>query len=86
MTTRRRGCIRAAPYVDEFGESDQGFRCLSILVYPIIFNCRRGNPLHLNQALYNKLKQLWMSQGIAEEVVNQFDIDNRNIQFDFIHL
>ncbi|KAK6042279.1 hypothetical protein COOONC_20216 [Cooperia oncophora] len=26
MTTRNRGCFRPAPYVDEFGEADQGFR------------------------------------------------------------
>lgn len=26
LTNRMRGCIRAAPYVDEFGEVDQGFR------------------------------------------------------------
>ncbi|KAJ1361782.1 hypothetical protein KIN20_021119 [Parelaphostrongylus tenuis] len=55
MTTRNRGCFRAAPYVDEFGEADQGFR--------------RGNPLHLNEELYHKLRQLWLQQGIAEEVV-----------------
>ncbi|KJH53349.1 hypothetical protein DICVIV_00472 [Dictyocaulus viviparus] len=71
MTTRNRGCFRAAPYVDEFGEADQGFR--------------RGNPLHLNEELYHKLKQLWLQQGIAEEVVNQYEIDHRNMQYDWGH-
>ncbi|CAD6191000.1 unnamed protein product [Caenorhabditis auriculariae] len=71
MTTRKRGCFRAAPYVDEFGEVDQGFR--------------RGNPLHLNAELYHKLKLLWIQQGITEEVVNRYDMDHRNMQFDWAH-
>ncbi|ETN84892.1 ATP-dependent Clp protease adaptor protein ClpS [Necator americanus] len=71
MTTRNRGCFRPAPYVDEFGEADQGFR--------------RGNPLHLNEELYHKLRQLWLQQGISEEVVNQYEIDHRNMQYDWGH-
>ncbi|EGT32553.1 hypothetical protein CAEBREN_21443 [Caenorhabditis brenneri] len=71
MTTRQRGCFRPAPYVDEFGEVDQGFR--------------RGNPLHLNHELYQKLKSLWLQQGITEEVVNYNEIDYRNVQYDWAH-
>ncbi|KAF1770368.1 hypothetical protein GCK72_002186 [Caenorhabditis remanei] len=71
MTTRKRGCFRPAPYVDEFGEVDQGFR--------------RGNPLHLNSELYQKLKSLWLQQGITEEVVNYNEIDYRNVQYDWAH-
>uniref|UniRef100_A0A8R1IPE3 E3 ubiquitin-protein ligase n=1 Tax=Caenorhabditis japonica TaxID=281687 RepID=A0A8R1IPE3_CAEJA len=71
MTTRKRGCFRPAPYVDEFGEVDQGFR--------------RGNPLHLNRELYQKLKTLWLQQGITEEVVNYNEIDYRNVQYDWAH-
>ncbi|CAI2303389.1 unnamed protein product [Caenorhabditis sp. 36 PRJEB53466] len=71
MTTRKRGCFRPAPYVDEFGEVDQGFR--------------RGNPLHLNNELYQKLKTLWLQQGITEEVVNYNEIDYRNVQYDWAH-
>ncbi|CAB3407459.1 unnamed protein product [Caenorhabditis bovis] len=71
MATRKRGCFRPAPYVDEFGEVDQGFR--------------RGNPLHLNPDLYQKLKLLWLQQGITEEVVNYNEIDFRNIQYDWAH-
>ena len=41
-------------YVDEFGETDPGFR--------------RGNPMHLNMELYWKLQRVWMYQEIAEEV------------------
>ncbi|KAK6013631.1 hypothetical protein OSTOST_21050 [Ostertagia ostertagi] len=45
----------------------------------------RGNPLHLNEELYHKLRQLWLQQGIAEEVVNQYEIDHRNMQYDWGH-
>lgn len=64
LTTRARGCFLPAPYVDEFGETDFGFR--------------RGNPLHLNKELYAKLERIWLHQSISEEVVNQNEIDNRN--------
>ncbi|EPB72222.1 ATP-dependent Clp protease adaptor protein ClpS [Ancylostoma ceylanicum] len=46
---------------------------------------RRGNPLHLNEELYHKLRQLWLQQGISEEVVNQYEIDHRNMQYDWGH-
>ncbi|KHN74188.1 E3 ubiquitin-protein ligase ubr-1 [Toxocara canis] len=71
LTSRARGCFHAAPYVDEFGETDFGFR--------------RGNPLHLNHELYAKLEHLWLHQGICEEVVNQYEIDHRNIGFEWQH-
>uniref|UniRef100_A0A0N5AYI4 E3 ubiquitin-protein ligase n=1 Tax=Syphacia muris TaxID=451379 RepID=A0A0N5AYI4_9BILA len=64
LTTRARGCFLPAPYVDEFGETDFGFR--------------RGNPLHLNKELYAKLERIWLHQSISEEVVNQNEIDSRN--------
>uniref|UniRef100_A0A915CE69 E3 ubiquitin-protein ligase n=1 Tax=Parascaris univalens TaxID=6257 RepID=A0A915CE69_PARUN len=71
LASRARGCFHAAPYVDEFGETDFGFR--------------RGNPLHLNHELYAKLEHLWLHQGICEEVVNQYEIDHRNIGFEWQH-
>ncbi|CAI4229946.1 unnamed protein product [Auanema sp. JU1783] len=71
LTSRARGCFRPAPYVDEFGETDQGFR--------------RGNPLRLNAQLYKKLCRLWLTQGISEEIVNQYEIDPRNHQYDWSH-
>ncbi|CAJ0578381.1 unnamed protein product, partial [Mesorhabditis spiculigera] len=71
LASKTRGCLKAAPYVDEFGETDVGFR--------------RGNPLHLNREQYNKLRQLWIHQGLMEEVVNQFDLDHRNYGYDWVH-
>ncbi|KAI6183003.1 E3 ubiquitin-protein ligase [Aphelenchoides bicaudatus] len=69
LTSSKRGCHKAAPYVDEFGETDQGFR--------------RGNPLYLNRELYKKYQRLWLHQNVTEEVVNQYEINYRNIGFDW---
>ncbi|KAH7722004.1 Zinc finger in N-recognin family protein [Aphelenchoides avenae] len=71
LTAPKRGCHKAAPYVDEFGETDSGFR--------------RGNPLHLNADLYWKIQRLWLHQEIAEEVLNQYEINHRNIAFEWQH-
>ena len=42
-------------YVDEYGETDR--------------NMRRGAPLHLNITRLSKLRKLWFSGGISNEVV-----------------
>ena len=42
------------PYVDKFGEMDQGLN--------------RGNPLTLWREQYDKLNRLWIAHGIPEEV------------------
>uniref|UniRef100_A0A1I8B9X3 E3 ubiquitin-protein ligase n=1 Tax=Meloidogyne hapla TaxID=6305 RepID=A0A1I8B9X3_MELHA len=66
-----RGCFKNAPYVDEFGETDPGFR--------------RGNPMRLNKELYWKIQRQWLHQEIAEEVLNQYELNHRNIAFDWQH-
>ncbi|MCP9260595.1 E3 ubiquitin-protein ligase ubr-1 [Dirofilaria immitis] len=71
LTTRERGCLFPAPYVDVYGETDPGFR--------------RGNPLHLSHELYAKLENIWLNQSIAEEVANQYEIDHRNIGLEWHH-
>uniref|UniRef100_A0A158Q8Z9 E3 ubiquitin-protein ligase n=1 Tax=Elaeophora elaphi TaxID=1147741 RepID=A0A158Q8Z9_9BILA len=71
LTSRERGCLLPAPYVDDYGETDPGFR--------------RGNPLHLSHELYAKLENLWLNQSIAEEVANQYEIDHRNIGLEWHH-
>ncbi|VBB31014.1 unnamed protein product [Acanthocheilonema viteae] len=71
LTSRERGCLLPAPYVDDYGETDSGFR--------------RGNPLHLSHELYAKLENLWLNQSIAEEVANQYEIDHRNIGLEWHH-
>ncbi|VIO97030.1 Zinc finger in N-recognin family protein [Brugia malayi] len=71
LTSRDRGCLLPAPYIDDYGEADPGFR--------------RGNPLHLSHELYAKLENLWLNQSIAEEVANQYEIDHRNIGLEWHH-
>lgn len=54
LATPNRGCFLLPPYLDDYGETDQGLR--------------RGNPLHLCHERYKKLKLLWLSHGIHEEI------------------
>ena len=51
---RRPGASVPPPYVDKFGEMDQGLN--------------RGNPLTLWREQYDKLNRLWIAHGIPEEV------------------
>ncbi|CAL8067972.1 unnamed protein product [Orchesella dallaii] len=51
---RKRGCDVVPPYVDEYGETDQGFR--------------RGNPMKLSKERYEIVRKIWAQHGIPEEV------------------
>lgn len=50
-----KGAFISAPYLDDYGETDQGLR--------------RGNPLRLCRDRYRKLHLMWLSHGIHEEIV-----------------
>lgn len=52
-----KGCFIPAPYLDEYGETDQGLR--------------RGNPLRLCRERYKKLHLIWLSHGIHEEITRR---------------
>ncbi|XP_035910320.1 E3 ubiquitin-protein ligase UBR1 isoform X2 [Anopheles stephensi] len=52
-----KGCFIPAPYVDEYGETDQGLR--------------RGNPLRLSMERYQKLYHKWLSHGLHEEITRR---------------
>jgi len=54
-----RGGFISPPYVDEYGETDQGLR--------------RGNPLRLSYQKYEFFRRLWINHGIPEEVVRLND-------------
>lgn len=56
---RNKGCFIQPPYLDEYGETDQGLR--------------RGHPLHLCQARYNKIHLTWLGHGIHEEIARLND-------------
>lgn len=49
-----KGCYMPAPYIDDHGETD--------------YNLMRGNPLHLNELLYEKLQHMWLNHAIPEQV------------------
>ena len=51
---RTKGYYMSLPYLDQYGETDQGLK--------------RGNPLTLFPERYARLHRLWQNHGIAEEV------------------
>ncbi|KAE8752531.1 hypothetical protein FOCC_FOCC000653 [Frankliniella occidentalis] len=54
-----RGTFMTPPYVDDYGETDQGLR--------------RGNRLQLSPELYRELEHIWLSHGIREYVSRSMD-------------
>lgn len=59
LATPHRGCFISPPYLDDYGETDQGLR--------------RGNPLRLCSERYKKLQTLWLSHGIHEEIARSIE-------------
>lgn len=59
LVNNLRGANYLPPYVDKFGEVDQGLQ--------------RGNPLTLWREQYERINKLWMTHGIAEEVTRQME-------------
>ncbi|XP_070569503.1 E3 ubiquitin-protein ligase UBR2-like [Ptychodera flava] len=62
LSGKNKGCFFTPPYLDDYGETDQGLR--------------RGNPLHLCQDRYRKLQKLWLLHGIPEEIAHQLESNN----------
>ncbi|XP_015925189.1 E3 ubiquitin-protein ligase UBR2 [Parasteatoda tepidariorum] len=59
LSDKNKGCFAPPPYVDEYGETDQGLL--------------RGNPLHLCQERYEELHELWLSHNIPERVSHSME-------------
>ncbi|XP_016924050.2 E3 ubiquitin-protein ligase UBR1 [Drosophila suzukii] len=59
---RGKGCFVQPPYLDEYGETDQGLR--------------RGNPLRLCQAAYSRIFLQWLGHGLHEEIARLNDNTN----------
>lgn len=55
----KRGTFLSAPYVDAYGETDDGLK--------------RGNPLKLDRAMYETLKQTWSNNDISARITTSFD-------------
>lgn len=57
-----KGSLMSAPYLDEYGETDQGLR--------------RGNPLHLCKERLHKLHMMWLGHSLHEEIARTTEITN----------
>ncbi|XP_023348883.1 E3 ubiquitin-protein ligase UBR1 [Eurytemora carolleeae] len=56
-----RGSIIPAPYLDQYGETDQ--------------RLKRGNPLYLEPSRYSELDRAWLRNDIPEKIARMFDPD-----------
>nr|DBA27212.1 TPA: hypothetical protein GDO54_011378 [Pyxicephalus adspersus] len=54
LAGKTKGCFYAPPFLDDYGETDQGLR--------------RGNPLHLCKERFKKIQKLWQQHSITEEI------------------
>lgn len=70
LVPNNKGCFYTPPYVDEYGETDQGLR--------------RGNPLTLSNEHYKRLQKLWLSHGIQEEIVHHLESSPTLFGFDWL--
>ncbi|CAF1488990.1 unnamed protein product, partial [Adineta steineri] len=62
---KTRGTLMAAPYLDDYGETDQ--------------NLRRGNPLHLCDERYLALYRRWLGHSIPEDISRNMELSNTSI-------
>ena len=53
------GCFGSPPYLDDYGETDQGLK--------------RGNPLHLEPPHYEKLHTTWLSHAIPDAIAHTME-------------
>uniref|UniRef100_A0AAR2LK17 E3 ubiquitin-protein ligase n=1 Tax=Pygocentrus nattereri TaxID=42514 RepID=A0AAR2LK17_PYGNA len=67
-----KGCFYAPPYLDDYGETDQGLR--------------RGNPLHLCRERYRKIQKLWRQHSITEEIGHAQEANQTLVGIDWQHL
>ncbi|XP_071832675.1 E3 ubiquitin-protein ligase UBR2-like isoform X2 [Apostichopus japonicus] len=67
IASKNNSCSYIPPYVDEYGEPDQGLR--------------RGNPLHLSHERYQELHKMWISHEIPAEVTRRLESNNNLLNF-----
>ncbi|XP_053394416.1 E3 ubiquitin-protein ligase UBR2-like isoform X2 [Mercenaria mercenaria] len=72
LAGRTKGCFVPPPYIDAYGETDQGLR--------------RGNPLHLCKESYDHLQKLWMSHAIPETIAHNLESNATLLTIDWQHL
>lgn len=72
MAGKSKGCFLPPPYVDAYGETDQGLR--------------RGDPLHLCDASRRKLELLWRSHGLYNEAAKYMENSQALVVTEWHHL
>ncbi|XP_064411682.1 E3 ubiquitin-protein ligase UBR2 isoform X4 [Latimeria chalumnae] len=72
LAGKTKGCFYAPPYLDDYGETDQGLR--------------RGNPLHLCRERYKKIEKLWQQHSITEEIGHAQEANQTLVSIDWQHL
>uniref|UniRef100_A0A646QGC2 E3 ubiquitin-protein ligase n=1 Tax=Hemiscolopendra marginata TaxID=943146 RepID=A0A646QGC2_9MYRI len=72
LAGKTKGCFVSPPYLDDYGETDQGLR--------------RGNPLHLCSERYKKLHRLWLSHGVPEEIAHALESNANILSTEWQHL
>jgi len=69
---RTKGCYMSPPYLDQYGETDQGLK--------------RGNPLTLCPERYARLHRLWLNHGVSEEVTHNLESSPGFVATEWQHL
>ncbi|XP_066553161.1 E3 ubiquitin-protein ligase UBR2 isoform X2 [Amia ocellicauda] len=72
LAGKTKGCFYPPPYLDDYGETDQGLR--------------RGNPLHLCRERYRKIQRLWRQHSITEEIGHAQEANQTLVGIDWQHL
>jgi len=72
FSNANKGCYTSPPFIDQYGETDQGLR--------------RGNPLTLCKERYTRIQRLWINHSMPEEVTNSMESTQGFPVTDWIHL
>ncbi|XP_034283591.1 E3 ubiquitin-protein ligase UBR2 isoform X2 [Pantherophis guttatus] len=72
LAGKTKGCFYAPPYLDDYGETDQGLK--------------RGNPLHLCRERFKKIQKLWQQHSITEEIGHAQEANQTLVGIDWQHL
>ncbi|XP_050407008.2 E3 ubiquitin-protein ligase UBR2 isoform X1 [Patella vulgata] len=72
LSGRIKGCFIPPPYLDDYGETDQGLR--------------RGYPLHLCRDRYKQLHQLWFKHSIPETIAHNIESNNNFVAIEWHNL
>ncbi|KAG7160525.1 E3 ubiquitin-protein ligase UBR2-like 1 [Homarus americanus] len=72
LSGRIKGCFVNPPYLDEYGETDQGLK--------------RGNPLHLDAKQYARLHTMWLSHSIPDTIAHTMESNSSVMATEWQHL